>query len=90
MAFTADIWEPGLVWEGLTLNNTSLFNPFPNDKFFNMTKLKAFADDKLIATKMTISLLIELKTLWEKRKMLVTNIFFFSHSVFQNLLLQGL
>ena len=32
------------------------FNPVPNDKFLLMTKLKAFADDKLNAAKMIISL----------------------------------
>ena len=32
-----------------------LFNPFPNDKILDRTKLKAFADDKLNVTKMTIS-----------------------------------
>ena len=30
-------------------------NPFPNDKILDRTKLKAFADDKLNITKMTIS-----------------------------------
>ena len=32
------------------------FNPLPNDKIWDVTKLKAFADDKLIFDKMTISL----------------------------------
>ena len=31
-------------------------NPLPNDKSFDVTKLKAFADDKLNVTKMIISL----------------------------------
>ena len=31
-------------------------NPLPNDKILEMTKLKAFADDKLNVAKMTISL----------------------------------
>ena len=30
--------------------------PLPNDKFLDVTKLKAFADDKLNVDKMTISL----------------------------------
>ena len=32
-------------------------NSLPNDKILDMTKLKAFADDKLYIAKMTISLL---------------------------------
>ena len=31
-------------------------NPFPNDRILDMTKLKAFADDKLNAAKMMIYL----------------------------------
>ena len=31
------------------------FNPLPNDKILYMTKLKAFADDKLNVAKMTIT-----------------------------------
>ena len=59
------------------------FNPLPNDKFLNMTKLKAFADDKSnVVIKSQFLFVIELKTLWEKKKMLVTSIFFFSHSFF--------
>ena len=37
--------------------NLALFNPLPNDKILDMTKLKAFADDKLNIDKMTISVL---------------------------------
>ena len=33
-----------------------LFNPLPNNKVLDVTKLKAFADDKFIVTKMIISL----------------------------------
>ena len=33
-----------------------VINPLPNDNFLDMTKLKAFADDKLEVAKMTISL----------------------------------
>ena len=34
-----------------------LVNPLPNNKILDVTKLKAFADDKLNVAKMTISLL---------------------------------
>ena len=33
-----------------------LYNPLPNDKRLDVTKLKAFADDKIKVTKMRISL----------------------------------
>ena len=33
-----------------------MINPLPNDKFSDVTKLKAFADDKLNVAKMTIFL----------------------------------
>ena len=32
-----------------------MFNSLPNDKIWDMTKFKAFADDKLNVTKLTIS-----------------------------------
>ena len=35
------------------------FNPFPNDKILDLTKLKAFVDDKLDLAKMTILSLTE-------------------------------
>ena len=35
----------------------NLFNSLPNDKILYLTKIKAFADDKLNIGKMTISLL---------------------------------
>ena len=47
-----------------------VLNPLPDDKILDQTKLKAFADHKLNVTKMVISVL-ELKTLWEKEKLLV-------------------
>ena len=34
----------------------NLFNPLPNEIFLDMTKLKAFADNKLNVAKITISL----------------------------------
>ena len=67
----------------------SSINPLPNDNFLDVTKLKAFADDKLNAAKRSFFSLIEQKTLWEKEKMLVTSIFSFSHSVFKSFLLSG-
>ena len=34
-----------------------MFNPLPNDNILDVTKLKAFADDKLNVARMMISLL---------------------------------
>ena len=51
--------QSGLGEEGILLNFFSYvfhFNPFPIDKIWDVTKLKAFADDKLNADELTISL----------------------------------
>ena len=77
------------IWNYDSSRNSSLINPLPNEKFLGMTSLKASADDKLNVTKITIFLFDRVETLWEKKKMLVTSIFCFSHSVFQGLLLYG-
>ena len=50
-------------------------NPLTNNKFLDLTKLKAFADDKLNISKMTISLCDRVENTVEKKKMLVTSIF---------------
>ena len=69
--------------------NTASFNSLPNDKILDRTKLKAFADMKLNAAKMMISIFYRVETLWEKEKMLVTSIFSFSLNNFQSLLPLG-
>ena len=62
-----------------------IVNPLPNNKILDVTKLKAFADDKLNIDEMMISLFDRVETLREKEEMLITSIFSFSHSVFQRL-----
>ena len=60
----------------LDMHNFSL--KLPNDTFLDLSKLKAFADDKINVT--------------EKLKFIlgqVTSIFSFSHNVFKSLLFQG-
>ena len=65
-------------------------NPLPNEKTLDVTKLKAFADDKLNVAKMTIFLFNRAENIvGVDKKMLVTGIFSFSHSVFQSFLLKG-
>ena len=56
-----------------------LFESLPNDKFLDVTKLKAFADDKSDVAKMMISLFDRIEN----------TAGYFSHNVFQSLLLQG-
>ena len=51
------------------------FTPLPNDKILDVTKFKAFADDKLNASKLIVFSLTEWKTLWEKEKMLFSVVF---------------
>ena len=65
------------------------FNPLPDNNFLDWTRLKAFADNKLNAGNLKISVFEMLETLWEKEKMLVTSIFSFSHNVFKSHLFQG-
>ena len=68
------------------------FNSLPHDKISYLPKSNAFANDKL-----RVFVLLKLcdykksnlfwagkKTMWEKKKMLVTSIFFFSCNGFQN------
>ena len=61
------------------------FNPLPNNKMLDVTKLKAFADDKCNVVKMTISLLIRIENGVGKEEN--AGYISFSHSVFQSLLL---
>ena len=61
----------------------------PHDRVFVMFNLKATADNESNAAKMEKTVSKEFKTLLEKEKMLVTNIFSFSHNVFQTSLFQG-
>ena len=57
---------------------------YQTTKFLTGSKLKGFADDKIIVTQKKGNLSWErLKTLSEKEKMLVTNMFFFSHNPFK-------
>ena len=54
-----------------------------NDKILDMTKLKAFADDKINVAKMMISVVNRVEHYEKRRKMLVTSIFSFSPQCFQ-------
>ena len=62
----------------------SFTNSLPNDKFSDWSKLKTFANDKLSLTE-KLKFVFRRKTLWEKEKMLVTSIFYFSYNVFKSL-----
>ena len=59
--------------------------PLPDDNIFGLPKLKAFADDKLNVTRNVKVVFHRIENIMEKKKMLVTSIFFFSHNVFRRL-----
>ena len=75
----------------LTYEKPSLpffFYPFPHDKLLNQTKLKAFADDTLIVTKMIISVFDRVENIAEKGEIACTSNFSFSNNVYKSLLSQ--
>ena len=64
------------------------YNPLQDDKILGLPKLKAFADDKSNVTqnvKVVFQRIENIVGKEEKKKMLVTSIFFFSHNVFKRL-----
>ena len=67
----------------------NVFNPFPNDRILDTTKLKAFADDKMNAPKMIIYLfnLVE-NTVGKGENAGYRTFFSFSHCVFKRLIQQ--
>ena len=64
------------------------FNPFPHNKILDLTKLKAFADDKLNVTKMVISVFDRVENMVGRGEIACTRNFSFSHNVFKRLLSQ--
>ena len=70
------------------INLLAMFNPFPHNKILDQTKLKAFADDKLIMTKMIISVFDRVENIVGKGEIACTSNFFFSLNVFKRLLFQ--
>ena len=77
---TSKILSFGKEFTTLTLNS-------PNNKILDVTKLKAFADDKSNVAEMKISLNDRVANTVGKGENAGTSIFSFSHSVFQSLLL---
>ena len=68
-----------------------LVNSFPNDKILDLSKLKAFADDKSNVTQTLKFVLGRLENIvGKKEKMLVISIFSFSPQCFQKLPFSGL
>ena len=62
------------------------FNPLPDDKILDQTKLKAFAGDKLNVTKIIISVFDRVENIVGKEEIAFTRNFSFSHNVFKRLL----
>ena len=63
-----------------------MVNPLQKDKVVEWSKLKPFADNKILNRN---SFWDRKETLWEKEKMLVTSIFSFFQNVFKKFLFQG-
>ena len=64
--------------------NDGNVDPLPDDKILALSKLKAFADDKINVTQNINFVFHRLKkALWEKEKILVTSIFSLFHNVFK-------
>ena len=66
-----------------------MLNPFPHNKILDLTKLKAFADDKLNVTKMIISVFDRVENIVGKGEIACTSYFSFSHNVFKRPVSQG-
>ena len=64
------------------------FNPLPLNKILDQTKSKAFADDKLNVSKMTIPVFDRVENSVGKGEIACTSNFSFSHIVFKRLLSQ--
>ena len=87
------LWSKGLTHFNIYFVNSwylLFFNPIPNDKILNQSKLKAFADSKMNLTKKLKFAFEKVENIvGKKEKMLVTSIFSFSNNVFKRLLTQG-
>ena len=70
------------------LCHLSHINPFPNDKFWTLPKLKDFADNNFRFDENGRKLSKRVENTVEKEKLLVTSNFSFSHSVFKRHVLQ--
>ena len=76
------------MWMDVSCRHLTII-PSLNNKILDWSKFKAFADDKCnLENKKIYSFWDCLKRLREKKKMLVTSIFSFSHNVSKKLLLQ--
>ena len=75
-----------LYFRGCVLLEQWSLNSLPNNKFLDMTKLKAFADHRLNVAVMMISFFDRLENTVGKEKILETSIFSFSLTVFQSLI----
>ena len=63
-------------------------NSLQNDKIFDWSKFKGFADDKLNVTKMIISVFDRVENIVGKEEISCTSNFSFSHNAFKRLLFQ--
>ena len=82
------VFQSHLFYSLQVLSVFTSLNPFPHDKILDLTKLKAFADDKLNVSKMIISVFDRVENIVEKGEIVCTSNFSFSHNVFKRLLPQ--
>ena len=71
------------------MSGSTVFNPFPNNRFLDWTKFKAFADNKIREAKMMIYDSDRVENIVGIGENAVTSIFSFSHNVFKELLSRG-
>ena len=64
------------------LTYPGFFNPLPDNKIFDQTKLIAFADNKLNVTKLIFSVFDKVENIVGKGEIACTSNFSFSHNVF--------
>ena len=73
----------------LDITKMDFINSLPNNKILALTKLKAFADDKLNVTKMIISVFDRVENIVGKGEIACTSNFSLSHNVFKRPLSQN-
>ena len=72
-----------MVFNIMIVSFLTLLNPLPGDKILTLSKLKTFADNRFKAPRDIKFVICWVWKIVEKKKMLVTSIFSFSHNVFK-------
>ena len=86
--FSVIVFEWFQLYRGMLCENEEYYS-LPNDKIFDLSKFKAFADDNLNVYQKLKFALGRVANIVGKEKMLVTSIFSFSHNVSKRPICQG-